>query len=116
MRQRTSGGRLPLFVALILSVLMGMTALVVDLGMQRVTGADLQALADVVALDLAREIQGGRTQADLAPEGDTGNSSSAVSQSKARNADVFGQNVVLDVDWGSYEGASGTPRRIRRRR
>ena len=103
MRRKDERGAVALFVALMLSVLMGVTAIVVDLGMQRVTGADLQALADVVALDLAREIRGSRTQADLAPKGDTSNASSAVSQSKARNADVFGEDIALEVDWGSYD-------------
>ena len=113
--ERTSEEPL-LFVALCLPVLMGMTAIVVDLGMQRVTGADLQALADVVALDLAREIRGGRTQAALAQEGDTGSSSSAVSLSTARNDDVFGQNIELEVDWGSYDDGVGTrPPTLRRR-
>ncbi len=104
MSRKDERGAVAVFVALTLPVLMGVAAFVVDIGMQRVTGADLQALVDVVALDMAREIQGGRTQADLAEEGDTGNSSSAVSQSVARNPDVFGQDLVLEVDWGSYDG------------
>jgi hypothetical protein len=96
-------GAVALFVALILSVLMGITAIVIDLGMQRVTGADLQAVADVVALDLAREIRSGRTQADLAPEGDTSSASSAVSKSLARNDDLLGEGLLVEVDWGSYD-------------
>jgi uncharacterized membrane protein len=99
-------GAVALFFALILSVLMGMTAIVVDIGMHRVTRGDLQALADMVALDLAREIRGSRTQADLAPAGDTGNPSSAASKSIARNSDILGEGLVVQVDWGSYEGGN----------
>jgi Flp pilus assembly protein TadG len=99
-------GAVALFFALILSVLMGMTAIVVDIGMHRVTRGDLQALADMVALDLAREIRGSRTQADLAPAGDTGNPSSAASKSIARNSDILGEGLVVQVDWGSYDGGN----------
>ena len=102
-RKKDERGAVALFVALFLTVVMGMTAVVIDLGMQRVTGSDLQAMADVVALDLAREIRGGRTQADLAPEGDTGSPSSAASKSIARNADILGEGLVVEVDWGSYD-------------
>ena len=103
-KQKDERGAVALFVALILSVLVSMTAIVVDLGMHRVTRSDLQAVADIVALDLAREIRGSRTQADLAPKGDTGNPSSAVSQSLARNSDILGEDLVIQVDWGSYDG------------
>lgn len=102
--QKDERGAVALFVALIISVLLSMTAIVVDLGMHRVTRADLQALADMVALDLAREIRGSRTQADLAPAGDTGNPSSAASKSIARNSDILGEGLTVQVDWGSYEG------------
>lgn len=101
--QKDERGAVALFVALILAVLLSMTAIVVDLGMHRVTRADLQALADMVALDLAREIRGSRTQADLAPAGDTGSPSSAASKSIARNSDILGEGLTVLVDWGSYE-------------
>ncbi len=103
MRQKDERGAVALFVALILTVLMGMTAIVVDLGMQRVTGSDLQALADVVSLDLAREIRSGRTQAALAPVGDTASPSSAATKSVTRNSGILGDGLVVEVDWGSYD-------------
>lgn len=103
-REKDERGAVALLVGLILPVLLGMTAFVVDIGMQRVTGADLQALSDIVALDLAREIRGGRTQQALAVEGDTSNPASAVSESLDRNADlILGEDLVVDVDWGSYD-------------
>lgn len=103
-RRRDERGAVAVFTAFILVVLMGVAALVVDLGMERVTRGDLQALADVVALDLAREIHSDRTQADLAAEGDWSSASSAVRESAARNPDVFGENLRIEVDWGSYDG------------
>jgi len=104
-RQKDERGAVALFMAFVLVVLMGIVAFVVDLGMERVTRSDLQALADVVALDLAREITGERTQAALAAEGDLGDPSSAVAESAARNDDLLGENLAIEVDWGSY--ASG---------
>jgi uncharacterized membrane protein len=102
-RQRDERGAVAIFVALALGFIMAITAIVVDLGMERVTRSDLQALADVVALDLAREIRGGRTQADLAPEGDPADPSSAVTRSITRNSDILGEGLVIEVDWGSYD-------------
>lgn len=102
-RRKDERGAVAAFSVFILGVLMGVASIVVDLGMQRVTRADLQALADVVALDLAREIRGDRTQADLAVEGDFNDPSSAVSMSVTRNPDVFGENLRIEVDWGSYD-------------
>lgn len=103
-RDRDERGAVAVLTAFILVILMAISALVVDLGLQRVTRADLQALADVVALDLGREITGSRTQAELAPEGDWANPASAVRESAARNTDdLLGDNLDIQVDWGSYE-------------
>ncbi len=106
--QKDERGAVAVFAALVLVVLMGISAVVIDLGMERVTRSDLQALADVVAMDLAREIRGGRTQAALAPIGDAANPSSAASKSISRNADVLGADLVIEVDWGSYDGVWNT--------
>lgn len=62
---RDERGAVTLFVSAVLVVLMLMAAFVVDLGMQRVARSDMQALADVVALDLARELDGERTAGEL---------------------------------------------------
>lgn len=92
-----------MFTAFVLVVLMGIVAIVVDLGMERVTRSDLQALVDVVALDLAREITG-RTQSTLEPEGILANPGSAVAHSVHRNGgDLLGENLSVQVDWGSYD-------------
>jgi uncharacterized membrane protein len=57
-------GAVALLVAVVMVVLIGVGALTVDIGAQRVARADMQALADVVALDLARELDG-RTAAEI---------------------------------------------------
>jgi Flp pilus assembly protein TadG len=96
-------GAVAIFTAFVMSILLGVTAIVVDLGMERVTRADLQALVDVVALDLAREITG-RTQSTLEPEGSLANPNSAVAHSVNRNGgDLLGENLSIQVDWGSYD-------------
>lgn len=49
-------------LAIMMTVLITMAAFAVDLGMQRVARRDMQALADVVALDMVRQLDG-RTHA-----------------------------------------------------
>lgn len=46
------------FVAVLATVLILMAAFAVDLGMQRVARRDMQALADVISLDLVRALEG----------------------------------------------------------
>lgn len=82
-----------------MSVLLLFAAFVVDIGVQRVGRADMQTLADVVALDLAREING-RTVTQLEAVEQT-----LANESRDRNKDVIGYvNHVpeLQVDWGKY--------------
>lgn len=55
---RDERGAVALFVAASLAVLLIITALAVDLGMQRVARRDAQAIADLVSLDMARELDG----------------------------------------------------------
>jgi uncharacterized membrane protein len=55
---RDERGAVALFVALSLALLMIITAFAVDLGMQRVARRDAQAIADLVSLDMARELDG----------------------------------------------------------
>ncbi len=96
-------GAVAVFTAVTMVVLLGIAAIVIDLGMERVTRRDLQALADIVALDLAREITG-RTQANLEAEGQLDNPTSAARESVNRNDDLLGEDLQLAVDWGSYDG------------
>lgn len=59
-RHRREEGAVAVVMALVVCfVLIPMAALAVDLGMQRVARRDMQSLADVVALDLSRQLSGG---------------------------------------------------------
>ena len=105
MRGRGEEGAVFVFFALIVVLLVPLCALAVDLGMQRVVRRDMQALADVVALDLSREL-GGRTQAQLAPVIDPASSTSALSQSVARNNSVLGDAPTVTAELGSWDGTT----------
>lgn len=116
MRQKDERGAVAVFTALLLVVLLGVGAIVVDIGMQRVARADMQALADVVALDLARELDG-RTVAELTPV-----MPGLAAASRQRNQDVIGYAnhlPELEVDLGALVNgdfqpmASGVPSAVR---
>ncbi|MEU4418766.1 hypothetical protein [Nocardia salmonicida] len=105
-RRDDERGAVTLTVALTLSALMGIASFALDLGMQRVGIRDMQALSDVVALDMARHLDG-RTRAviEADPVWDT-----ALAQSVARNDDTFGDTPTveyllgeLDLDTGEFE-------------
>lgn len=86
LRSREERGAVAIFVASVMVVLLGVSALAVDLGMQRVARRDMQALADVVALDAARLLNG-RTAGEVRSGSDGLESLAAtVQRSVARNA------------------------------
>lgn len=89
-RPRDERGAIIPMVAMLLAVLIPSTAMAVDLGMQRVVRRDLQALADVVALDLVRLVDG-RTAAQIT-SGFNGlpTLDAAKAKTVARNTDVLG--------------------------
>lgn len=101
--------------AIFLPLLMASGAFVVDLGMHRVARVDLQALVDLVALDLSREL-GGRTAAELRPV-----LADLAAESLARNPDVVGvvdPDLVIDLGDVSVAGTfvaivDGTPTAVR---
>lgn len=84
-------------MAMLLVVLIPSTAIAVDLGMQRVVRRDLQALADVVALDLVRLVDG-RAAAQITG-GSNGHPTldTALGRSVARNDDVLGDPPRVTV-------------------
>ena len=88
---REDRGAIIPMVAMLLVVLIPSTAIAVDLGMQRVVRRDMQALADVVALDLVRLVDG-RTAAQI-NSGYNGlpTLAAALAKSVSRNADVLGE-------------------------
>ncbi len=79
-------------VAVMIAVVLAAAAFVTDLGLQRVLRADLQAVADVVALDLARNLDG-RPASQLGAVMDA-----ARDQSVARNPDAVGDGAP-QVTW-----------------
>lgn len=94
-RGREERGAIIPMVAMLLAVLIPSTAMAVDLGMQRVVRRDMQALADVVALDLVRLVDG-RTAAQI-KSGFNGltTSDAAVAKSVERNSDVLGDAPIV---------------------
>ncbi|GAA1163693.1 pilus assembly protein TadG-related protein [Nocardioides aquiterrae] len=98
-RQRDERGAVALFAALVMVVLLGVGALAVDIGTQRVARADMQALADVVAMDLARQLDGRH-----ASEVEAG-LEAAKDRSVARNSDTIGQDVQVTAELGTIDDA-----------
>ncbi|MEQ6900669.1 hypothetical protein [Nocardioides sp. YIM 152588] len=96
--RRGQRGSIAVMAALTLSVAMVATAMTVDVGLQRVLRADLQTLADAIAMDLSRELTGEPVGAyDPA-------ALAAIEAAKAasvdRNRAVVGGPVdPADVDW-----------------
>ncbi|WGX95913.1 hypothetical protein [Nocardioides sp. L-11A] len=97
-RRTSERGASALLVALFLSVAMVCTAFAVDLGLQRVLRRDLQAVVDVVALDLARELTGKRAGEYAAA--DRAVIDAAKEASLRRNDQLVGGEVpAADVTW-----------------
>jgi uncharacterized membrane protein len=114
-RRRSERGAITPMVGMLLVVLVPSSAMAVDLGMQRVVRRDMQALADVVALDAVRLVDG-RSAAQIKggynglPPLDL-----AVTRSVSRNDDdvlgdapvVSAMLVHLDVATGELDRVSG---------
>jgi len=97
--RRDRGAVVPL-VALLLPVLILMTAFAVDLGRQRSSRRTMQANADVIALDMVR-LADGRTEDQILT--DPGYAT-YLAGSAARNAIQVSQ---LTIEWGTWDVASG---------
>jgi uncharacterized membrane protein len=102
-RRRDERGAILPMVALLTSVLTASAALCVDLGQLRVGRADMQAMADVVALDLAREIDGRQAQV-ISADPEWGN---ARTQSVARNGATFGTAPSVTAELGTFDTTTG---------
>ncbi len=105
-RVRDEAGAVAVMVGAISLVLVLVAAFAVDIGMQRVARRDMQALADVVALDLARDLDGRKANqyTDLQTMADA---------AAARNSGTLGDPPqvtprlgVLDAD-GDFQQVSG---------
>ncbi len=106
-RRRDDGGAVVPFVAVMLTLLIAMAAFAVDLGMQRVVRRDMQALADVVALDLSRLVNG-RTAAQI-EAGYNGFPTIAaeLARSVARNGDTLGDPPTVTYKLAHLDAATG---------
>ena len=93
-RGREDRGAVLLLTAIILPVLLLMTAFAIDLGRQRASRRDMQAKADVIALDLARLIDGSTIASAI-------NYSAPLAASAARNGITTAK--VQSVQFGSLD-------------
>ncbi len=113
MRRRDERGAVIPMVALLLVVLIPSSAMAVDLGMQRVVRRDMQTLADVVALDVVRLVDG-RTASQI-QGGYNGlpTLANAVTRSVARNDDtVLGDAPVVTAKLAHLDTATGVLDRV----
>lgn len=99
----TERGAVAVMFAVLASVLILVAAFAVDLGMQRVSRRDMQALADVAALDLAREM-GGRTAAQISADPGW---QDAVADILARNNLTLGDSPELAAELGTLDPHTG---------
>jgi Flp pilus assembly protein TadG len=100
-RRKDEQGAVAVFVAIVLTLLMVASAFAVDLGMQRAARADMQAVADAVAIDLARELDG-RTATQL------GTLQAAANASRDRNkSTTLGSVPVVTPELGVVNRATG---------
>ncbi|CAN5653396.1 hypothetical protein BH11ACT8_BH11ACT8_10360 [soil metagenome] len=106
-------------VAALMVVLVLVASFVVDLGMQRVLRRDLQSMADVVALDLSRLVDGRSAAAIIAGDGTHPALAAARDASVARNPSTMGGTpqveaalVVLKLDGTLETDASGAARHL----
>ncbi len=90
-------GAVALLTPVLLAVLLVSAAFAVDLGRLRVARADLQAVADVVALDLARELDGRQAHV-LLPELEV-----LAERSLLRNSEVMADDARLGVEVGDVQ-------------
>lgn len=90
-------GAVAVIVAMLATVVIGSGAFAVDLGMQRVTRSDAQAVADVVALDLARDLDG--TNNGTYFDSKWAQSGSTLQQSLNRNTTSIGHAPTPPTGW-----------------
>jgi uncharacterized membrane protein len=103
-RRRTneSGAILPMIAVMSMTLVL-MAGFAVDLGMQRVGRRDMQALTDVVALDMARLLDG-RSASSISSDPAW---TAALNQSVARNDRTVGTAPVVGYTLGEVNGTTG---------
>ncbi len=103
-RRRDERGAVLILVSLLSVVLVAVAAFAVDLGVQRVGRRDMQAIADLVALDMARQLDGLKTASQLTasvPWIDQ------LDDSVARNAGSVGDEPEVTAAAGRINAATG---------
>lgn len=101
--QRDRGAVIPI-VALVLPVLILMTAFALDLGRQRSSRRTMQARADIVALDLVR-LADGRSEDEIVLGNGVQPSAAAALVDSANRNEV--DPLQLTVEWGTWSQTSG---------
>ncbi len=82
-RERDERGAVAVFTALLIStVLLGATSFTIDIGFKRVARRDMQAVADLVAMDMARKLDGRTTAALVGTAWNAGVTTSLGSQGR----------------------------------
>lgn len=107
--RRDERGAVAPFVAILMVVLVGLASFAVDLGYQRVAARDMQAVADLVAMDMARHLDG-KSTADLLDPASVASWNAQVGASLARNSmNAVGDDLkvvtcqVSDTDLGASQ-------------
>jgi uncharacterized membrane protein len=102
-RRKDESGAIALVAVITMTMLLAVASLALDLGLKRVGLRDMQALADVVALDMARQIDG-RTVAGIEadPKWNQG-----LTQSAARNVDTLGSTPAVSAQLGKVDPLTG---------
>ena len=96
-RDRDERGAVAVVVSVFALVMVLLAAFAVDLGMQRVARRDMQSLADIVALDLVRELDGRKVE-ELSPL-----MPGLAAESLERNEGTLGDEPQLQVDLGELD-------------
>lgn len=103
MRRDEESGAIMVMSVLLLTIVLAFTAFAVDLGTQRVARRDMQSLADVAAMDLARQLKGRTAAAIMADPGWTRVKNAVVQQ----NSTTAGAAPVLTPALGTVDNATG---------
>lgn len=104
---RDERGALIPMVGVLLAVLVPSSAIAVDLGMQRVVRRDMQTLADVVALDLVRLVDGRTASQITLGYNGLPTLNTALTRSVARNDDVLGVAPTVTATLAHIDTATG---------
>jgi uncharacterized membrane protein len=106
-RRRDERGVVAIVLALVSCfVLIPLAALAVDIGVQRVARTDMQSLADMVALDLARGLDGKTTAAQWSAK--TPSLQQRADASRDRNDTTVGHPPTVIAELGTYDPVADT--------